>query len=81
MSVFTHAAFDNYEQVLFCRDDNIGLSGIIAIHSTALGPAAGGCRMHDYEAEEAALADVLRLSKGMSYKNAWSICRLAAASA
>lgn len=70
MSVFNHAAFDDHEQVLFCRDDAIGLKAIIAIHNTALGPAAGGCRMHDYASEEAALEDVLRLSKGMSYKNA-----------
>ncbi len=70
MSVFTHAQFDNHEQVLFCRDDSVGLKGIIAIHSTTLGSAAGGCRMHAYESEDVALADVLRLSKGMSYKNA-----------
>ena len=70
MSVFTHAEFDDHEQVLFCRDRSVGLTGIIAIHSMSLGPAAGGCRMHAYENEDAALADVLRLSKGMSYKNA-----------
>lgn len=70
MSVFTHPEFDDHEQVLFCRDDSVGLRGIIAIHNTRLGPAAGGCRMHAYENEDAALADVLRLSKGMSYKNA-----------
>lgn len=70
MPVFTHAAFDNHEQVIFCRDDAIGLKAIIAIHNTALGPAAGGCRMYDYASEEAALEDVLRLSRGMSYKNA-----------
>lgn len=70
MSVFTHPEFDDHEQVLFCRDDSVGLKGIIAIHNTKLGSAAGGCRMHPYETEDAALADVLRLSKGMSYKNA-----------
>ncbi|WP_299356887.1 Glu/Leu/Phe/Val dehydrogenase dimerization domain-containing protein [uncultured Shimia sp.] len=69
MSVFTHPEFE-HEQVLFCHDPEIGLKGIIAIHSTALGPAAGGCRMHAYASADEALTDVLRLSKGMSYKNA-----------
>lgn len=68
MSVFTHPEFD-HEQVLFCHDPMIGLKGIIAIHSTALGPAAGGCRMHPYASADYALTDVLRLSKGMSFKN------------
>ncbi|MEP0146509.1 MAG: Glu/Leu/Phe/Val dehydrogenase dimerization domain-containing protein [Paracoccaceae bacterium] len=68
MSVFTHPEFD-HEQVLFCHDPAIGLKGIIAIHSTALGPAAGGCRMHPYASADDALTDVLRLSKGMSFKN------------
>jgi leucine dehydrogenase len=63
-------AFDNHERVLFCRDEATGLNAIIAIHSTALGPAAGGCRLWSYESEDAALHDVLRLSQGMSYKNA-----------
>lgn len=70
MSVFSQLDFDSHEQVLFCHDASIGLYGIIAIHSTALGPAAGGCRMYPYESTEAALKDVLRLSRGMSYKNA-----------
>ncbi len=70
MSVFSQIDFDTHEQVLFCHDDAVGLYGIIAIHSTALGPAAGGCRMFPYASTEAALKDVLRLSKGMSYKNA-----------
>ena len=70
MPIFTHAAFDDHEQVLFCRDDAVGLKAIIAVHNTALGPAAGGCRMHDYASEAEALEDVLRLSQGMSYKNA-----------
>lgn len=68
MSVFSHPEYD-HEQVLYCHDPNIGLKGIIAIHSTALGPAAGGCRMYPYANEALALADVLRLSRGMSYKN------------
>jgi len=70
MSVFSQADFDNHEQVIFCHDASVGLYGIIAIHNTNLGPAAGGCRMYPYETTEAALKDVLRLSKGMSYKNA-----------
>ena len=70
MPIFDHPDFDDHEQVLFCSDPSTGLKGIIALHSTTLGPAAGGCRMHAYASEEAALTDVLRLSKGMSYKNA-----------
>jgi len=70
MSVFEHPEFDAHEQVLFVTDPSIGLFGIIALHSTALGPAAGGCRMHPYQSTDDALTDVLRLSKGMSYKNA-----------
>lgn len=70
MSVFSQVDFDTHEQVLFCHDASVGLFGIIAIHSTKLGPAAGGCRMYPYESKDAALKDVLRLSKGMSYKNA-----------
>ena len=70
MTVFSTPAFDNHERVLFCRDEPTGLFAIIAIHSTALGPAAGGCRLWDYADDAAALNDVLRLSQGMSYKNA-----------
>ncbi len=70
MPVFTHREFDHHEQVLFCHDPDTDLHSIIAIHSTALGPAAGGCRMHPYPSVDDALTDVLRLSKGMSYKNA-----------
>ncbi len=68
--VFSHSEFDDHEQIVFCRDAGANLLGIIAVHSTALGPAAGGCRMHPYASEGEALADVLRLSRGMSYKNA-----------
>lgn len=70
MPVFTHQEFDHHEQVLFCHDAATGLQGIIAIHSTTLGPAAGGCRMYPYPSVDDALTDVLRLSRGMSYKNA-----------
>jgi len=59
-----------HEQVVFCSDERSGLKAIIAIHSTALGPALGGTRFYPYESEQAALADVLALSKGMTYKNA-----------
>lgn len=68
--VFADRDFDGHEQVVFCAEPAVGLSAIVAIHSTALGPAAGGCRMQPYESEAAALTDVLRLSKGMSFKNA-----------
>ena len=70
MAVFNHPEFDNHEQVVFCSDRESGLQAIIAIHSTALGPACGGCRMWDYVSDEDALIDVLRLSRGMTYKNA-----------
>jgi leucine dehydrogenase len=70
MAVFDDSAFDDHERVLFCRDAATGLKAIIAIHSTTLGPAAGGCRLWRYETDDAALHDVLRLSQGMSYKNA-----------
>ncbi|MGH3824564.1 MAG: Leu/Phe/Val dehydrogenase [Pseudonocardiaceae bacterium] len=60
----------DHEQVVFCRDEPAGLRAIIAIHSTALGPALGGTRFHRYPSEEDALADVLHLSRAMSYKNA-----------
>jgi leucine dehydrogenase len=70
MAAFDDTAFDDHERVVFCRDRATGLKAIIAIHSTALGPAAGGCRLWRYESDDAALHDVLRLSQGMSYKNA-----------
>nr|BFE66737.1 Glu/Leu/Phe/Val dehydrogenase dimerization domain-containing protein [Actinoplanes digitatis] len=59
-----------HEQVVFCQDRHTGLKAIIGIYSTALGPALGGTRFYPYENEEAALADVLNLSRGMAYKNA-----------
>lgn len=59
-----------HEQVVFCEDDKTGLKAIIAIHSTALGPALGGTRFYPYADEAAALQDVLRLSWGMTYKAA-----------
>src|SRR5690606_31462310 len=59
-----------HEQVVFCHDPNVGLKAIIAIHNSALGPALGGTRMWNYQSEDDALVDVLRLSKGMTYKAA-----------
>jgi leucine dehydrogenase len=60
----------DHEQVVFCHDKTVGLKAIIAIHNTALGPALGGTRMWNYKTEDEALVDVLRLSKGMTYKAA-----------
>jgi leucine dehydrogenase len=68
--VFRTAAYRDHESVSFFYDEASGLKAIIALHSTALGPAAGGCRMWPYASEELALEDVLRLSRGMSFKNA-----------
>ena len=59
-----------HEQVVFCQDTPTGLRAIIGIYSTALGPALGGTRFYPYASEGEALADVLRLSKAMAYKNA-----------
>jgi valine dehydrogenase (NAD+) len=61
---------DGHEQVVFCQDRDTGLKAIIGIYSTALGPALGGTRFYPYASEAAALADVLKLSRGMAYKNA-----------
>lgn len=62
-------AFD-HEQIVFCQDKETGLRSIIAIHNTVLGPAVGGTRMWAYASEEEAITDALRLSRGMTYKNA-----------
>ena len=70
MSVFASSDFRGHERVVFVHDSATGLHAIIAIHSTTRGPALGGCRMWDYETEEAGLRDVLRLSRGMTYKAA-----------
>jgi valine dehydrogenase (NAD+) len=59
-----------HEQVVLCQDRKSGLKAVIAIHSTALGPALGGTRFHAYASEEEAVLDALNLSRGMSYKNA-----------
>ncbi len=70
MPVFEHEDFDNHEQVVFCRDAGTGLNAIIAIHNTSLGPSLGGCRIWPFRSEAEALTDVLRLSRGMTYKAA-----------
>jgi leucine dehydrogenase len=62
--------FDDHEGLHFFRDRASGLTAVIGVHSTALGPAAGGTRFWHYADPELAVTDVLRLSRGMSYKNA-----------
>ncbi len=90
MPVFDSRSFMDHEQVVFCADKATGLKAIIAVHSTALGPATGGTRFWDYTSihrnspsdvavsrgEQDAVYDVLRLSRGMSYKNAMAGLRL-----
>ena len=68
--VFGQLSFDDHEQIVFCQDKDTGLKAIIGIHDTTLGPALGGTRMWNYETEWDALNDVLRLSRGMSFKSA-----------
>lgn len=68
--MFDHPSFDAHEGVHAFHDAQSGLKCIIAVHSTALGPAAGGCRMWNYASGDAMLTDALRLSQGMSFKNA-----------
>jgi leucine dehydrogenase len=70
--VFGQASFNDHEQIVFCHDKDTGLKAIIGIHNTVLGPALGGTRMWKYANEWEALNDVLRLSRGMTYKSAIS---------
>ncbi|MEY4927526.1 MAG: hypothetical protein RI894_1962 [Bacteroidota bacterium] len=70
--IFEQLSSLEHEQVVFCHDKETGLKAIIAIHNTVLGPALGGTRIWKYNNEEAALNDVLRLSRGMTYKSAIS---------
>ena len=72
MAIFEQLYQMGHEQVVFCQDKATGLKAIIAIHDTTLGPALGGCRMWNYESDADALEDVLRLSRGMTYKAAVS---------
>jgi leucine dehydrogenase len=68
--IFNEHNFDDHEQVVFASEPKSGLKAIIAVHNTNLGPAMGGCRMWNYANEAQAVNDVLRLSRGMTYKNA-----------
>ena len=70
MSIFDHCDYSQHEQVHFVSDKSTGLSAIIAVHDTRLGPAVGGCRIHRYPSSQDALSDALRLSQAMTYKNA-----------
>src|SRR5260370_14146518 len=72
--MFSHPDYDGNEALLFAQDTASGLRALFAIHDTALGPAFGGCRMYPYASEQHAMSDVLRLSRGMTYKAA--ICEL-----
>jgi leucine dehydrogenase len=72
LSVFDDIAQHAHEQVVYCYDESTGLKAIIGIHNTVLGPALGGTRMWDYKSEREAFVDVLRLSRGMSFKAAIS---------
>ena len=70
VDVSRYPDYDQHEKVLRCSDEASGLHAFIAIHNRTLGPAVGGCRMWNYPSEEAAITDVLRLSRGMTYKSA-----------
>ena len=76
MAVFSLSDFADHEQVVFVSDDKSGLKAIIAVHNSKLGPALGGCRMWPYASEEEAVRDVLRLSRGMTYKSAMANLKL-----
>ncbi|TDX11385.1 Glu/Leu/Phe/Val family dehydrogenase [Flavobacterium sp. S87F.05.LMB.W.Kidney.N] len=68
--VFGQLSFDDHEQIVFCNDKDTGLKAIIGIHNSVMGPALGGTRMWNYNTEWEALNDVLRLSRGMTFKSA-----------
>jgi glutamate dehydrogenase/leucine dehydrogenase len=70
VNVFDRIGSDDYEQIVYCHDRPTGLRAIVAVHSTRLGPALGGTRFYPYASEDDALADVLRLARGMTYKSA-----------
>ena len=67
-SIYGQIATWGHEQLVFCYDEPTGLKAIIGIHNTVLGPALGGSRLWNYTSEEAAIKDVLRLSRGMTFK-------------
>ena len=70
MHIFETLAEMGHEQLVMCHDKASGYRGVIAIHDTTLGPALGGCRFWNYATDDAAIVDALRLSRGMTYKNA-----------
>src|SRR5947207_4582411 len=70
MQIFDTIEGMGHEQVVLCHDSSTGYRGIIAIHSTVLGPALGGTRFWNYASDDEALVDALRLARGMTYKNA-----------
>ena len=72
--MFSHPDYDGHEELLFKQDPACGLRALIAIHDTTLGPAFGGCRIYPYASDQRAMTDVLRLSRGMTYKAA--ICEV-----
>ena len=76
MAIFEHPSFDEHESVHSFYDKETGLKAWVAVHSTHLGPSAGGTRFWSYENSDLALRDVLRLSRGMSYKNAMAGLKL-----
>jgi leucine dehydrogenase len=81
LNLFAEVKTTNHEQIVFCNDNASGLKAIIAIHNTVLGPGLGGTRMWNYSTEADALNDVLRLSRGMTYKAAISGLNLGGAKA
>ena len=70
MKIFDSVSKYGHEQIVLCHDEATGLRAVIAIHNTICGPALGGCRMWPFESEEEAIFDAMRLSRGMTYKNA-----------
>lgn len=70
MKLFDTLAEMGHEEIVMCSDPSIGYKGILAVHSTRLGPALGGTRFWQYSTDEEAITDALRLSRGMTYKNA-----------
>src|SRR5258705_1889501 len=70
MKLFDTLAEMGHEEVVMCSDPSVGYKGILAVHSTKLGPALGGTRFWQYATDDEAITDALRLSRGMTYKNA-----------
>lgn len=70
MNIYKDISVDSHERVVYCENAEVGLKAFIAIHNTMRGPSLGGCRMWNYDTKEDALLDVLRLSRGMTFKNA-----------